>query len=117
MCTCRNCGNEFEAAKASQEFCSTQCRKDFNNRRQTRGLLMYDMVMEKRFNRDKQFKQGELQTMIDTLASVFHQEDLEAGRTGTMGWRNPKLWLDANPWFKSLRATFHNIAGTKRKAA
>lgn len=39
--------------KTRRKFCNQQCRKSFNNRRATRGALLYDLCMKWRKDREK----------------------------------------------------------------
>jgi len=42
---CAECDKPFKGRSYVSEFCSTPCRMKFNNRRATRGALLYDLVM------------------------------------------------------------------------
>jgi hypothetical protein len=52
--TCTECGAPFLAhARLARhaEFCGTECRKAFNNRRAMRGATLYDLFMTLRYER------------------------------------------------------------------
>lgn len=53
MCVykCRECGEPFDTKRTDAYFCSTPCRKTFNNRKATRGAQMYDAAMQWRAER------------------------------------------------------------------
>lgn len=46
--TCSECGNPFRSRQPTATFCGTHCRKAFNNRRATRGAMLYDLFMQQR---------------------------------------------------------------------
>ena len=50
---CQECGEPFTAKKHHAKFCSTSCRKTWNNRRAMRGAQLYDAVMAMRYDRKK----------------------------------------------------------------
>lgn len=42
---CAECDKPFKGRSYVSEFCSKECRHTFNNRRATRGALLYDLEM------------------------------------------------------------------------
>lgn len=42
---CAECRKTFTARQYNAAFCGPSCRQAFNNRRATRGALLYDLVM------------------------------------------------------------------------
>jgi predicted nucleic acid-binding Zn ribbon protein len=89
---CQECGAPYTRAKhaAQQSFCSTECRKAFNNRRMRRGAVLYDLYMGARYQRAT--LAGNISTMA-TVARVFREED-EAMRAGRPSWTNDSDFRD-----------------------
>lgn len=81
---CSECGSTFEAKRAHGEFCATECRKVYNNRRATRGAELYDLVMKMRFDRASAKDEGTW-SMICSLASAYNDAD-KAKRNGRRSW-------------------------------
>lgn len=78
MCKCAECGGEFKRGKsAEQEFCSSECRVTFNNRRKTRGADLYDLFMTLAY--DRKNRKG-VWTAMSRMAKAWHEEDKAAGR-------------------------------------
>ena len=105
--TCRECGNEFESPRESQ-FCGTKCRKAFNNRRATRGAVLYDMMMEHRYNRASG-DASEVRGAMYALVAEWRAEDREQ-RAGRTSWLDPRNWLAQNSWLRSLRMAHRKTA-------
>lgn len=42
---CLECGETFAPRQYSTDFCAVPCRQKFNNRRATRGAMLYDLMM------------------------------------------------------------------------
>ena len=77
---CRECGQTFNATRTDADFCSTKCRRDWNNRRQQRGAEMYDVFMFMRHERKateglKETHDVSLWTIAAQLASEWKAED------------------------------------------
>jgi hypothetical protein len=81
--TCRECGDLFLALKSHAAFCSTKCRKTWNNRRATRGAQLYDAVMAMRYDRKSAAAAGIDWTFVSRMAEMFNAED--QGDTGASG--------------------------------
>jgi len=97
-CACAECGETFAAKRDHANFCSTKCRKTWNNRRATRGAELYDLFMALRYDRKWSSTVGMWQ-LICRLASEWKRMDNEAGRT----YVRPEKWLEANrAWLKSI---------------
>tara|TARA_R110000822_G_scaffold16019_1_gene54858 strand:- start:290 stop:601 length:312 start_codon:yes stop_codon:yes gene_type:complete len=73
--TCQECGVSYVAKKSSSKFCSTSCRKTFNNRRAQRGALMYDAFMGLRYDRAAAKAAGIDYTFICRIGEMFNDED------------------------------------------
>lgn len=48
---CRECQSAFQPRHPSQEYCSTNCGRIFNNRRAVRGAELYDLFCALRSER------------------------------------------------------------------
>lgn len=94
---CKECGTALSEARANQggrkpEYCSTKCRKDFNNRRMTRGAMLVDLLMTDYTDRDHPMrKSGALQKAARRLLSRWRDEDRAAGRAHC---GDPAAWLE-----------------------
>ena len=73
--TCQECGVNYVAKKTSSKFCSTGCRKIFNNRRAQRGALLYDAFMSLRYDRAAAKEVGIDYTFICRIGEMFNDED------------------------------------------
>ena len=80
---CKECGAEYTAKKAHSKFCSTKCRKDYNNRRAVRGAQLYDVFMAIRYDREAATKYGLDRTFISRMGEMFNEED--KGSSGPHG--------------------------------
>jgi hypothetical protein len=68
----------FQPNGPQQEYCSTKCRKAWNNRRMTRGAKVYDVAIQwRRFRKKEDFSQ------LCELVDWFIREDKRVGRTHT----------------------------------
>ena len=89
---CDECGHEYTPRRGDQFFCSTDCRKAFENRRMTRGAELYDLFRAMRRERDKAKELGIWSEMC-RLEFRWQEED-EAERPGRKSYRPPKRALD-----------------------
>ena len=115
---CPECGDDMSERHPSARFCRTTCRDAFHNRRKDRGVDLYDLKMEERFNRTHP-EHGELRTYIDRLCHTWHLEDLNRQRQtdpdlaeARPSWVAPWKWISDNPWIKNRNRRF--IDGTGR---
>ncbi|MFN8992630.1 MAG: transcriptional regulator [Pseudomonadota bacterium] len=108
LVACLECGAEFHPGRAGGEFCCTPCRKAFNNRRMTRGALLYDLLMALRFERKEARLLGVWQALC-RLASDFREED-KRERDSRRSWRRAKTVLGERP---HLRATTFKVRAGK----
>jgi hypothetical protein len=69
------------------EFCGTPCRKNFNNRRATRGTMIYDMFMAIRYDRSAATLLHAW-TLMCRMAREFRQEDIQQ-RESRKSWLSP----------------------------
>lgn len=93
---CQECGTGFEADRGYALFCSTPCRKAFNNRRMVRGAELYDLFMCLRYERGLAKLKG-VWTLVCALALQYRIED-ERERAGRKSWNHPDVVLDRKPW-------------------
>ena len=87
--SCQECGTPFLAKKNHAKFCSTVCRKTWNNRRATRGAQMYDAVMAMRYDRKKAKSLGIDWTFICRMAEMFNAQDQKACGPDGKSYKNP----------------------------
>lgn len=105
---CRECGTGFQRYTRSDNFCSTTCRRTFNNRRAMRGAELYDLFMVIRFDRPRAKLLG-LWTIVCYLAGMFRDED-NAERDGRPSWRDPAEIIGDKPFLKAeLIARRHRV--------
>lgn len=108
---CPECGAEFQPQRSSAHFCSTACRKAFNNRRMTRGAELYDLFMAMRYARGWAKAQGIWQ-LVCRLAAEWRAEDDGAGRESFI---LPERWLQQNrAWLRG--STYHVTIGRHSKS-
>lgn len=48
---CDECGMQYQPKRGTQRFCCAPCRKQFNERRISGGLQLYDLAMQWRIER------------------------------------------------------------------
>lgn len=94
--TCSECGTEHLAAARHADFCTTECRKAFNNRRLVRGAELYDLVMVLRYERPIA-KALKVWKLICRLAAVHRDEDVRQ-REGRHSWRPAKQVIERYPY-------------------
>lgn len=95
--TCSECGTKFEAIRTTAEYCSQKCRATFNNRRQKRGVVLYDLFMAHRSERERSKDQGFWSAMC-RLAANWKTEDEAADRKS---YTDPGTFITANPHLSS----------------
>lgn len=88
---CRECGNAYEAKSARAKFCSTSHEKAFNNRRMTRGALLYDLFMESRY--EKNADATYIRSVYQRVGMRFRDED-KAQRGARKSWLSLSDTLD-----------------------
>lgn len=85
---CAECGTRFERKRVTGEYCSTACRKSFNNRRATRGAALYDLFCAMRRERPLAKELGVWSEMC-RLELMWNQED-EEDRDGRKSYVPPR---------------------------
>lgn len=89
---CLECGKPVVSVAVNAEFCSSTCRKAWNNRRLTRGAELYDFMMVLRFDRGRA-KALRLWTLMCRLVALFRDEDWR-DRAGRRSWSPAEQVLD-----------------------
>lgn len=78
---CKECGKGFQTRQYNADFCSGACRKTFNNRRLTRGAVLYDFTML--IASAEPGPRGALERRRDKIVARWRQEDHAAKRRRT----------------------------------
>ena len=100
---CAECGSPFVAHATlarRAEFCGPGCRSAFNNRRSTRGVVIYDLFMALRYERKLAKKLG-VWRQLCRLARDFRAED-HAQRESRKSWRAPATVLAERPYLNAI---------------
>lgn len=100
MKCCLECGAEFTPGAAHGDLCSTAHRKDWNNRRATRGATVFDLLMALRFERTLA-KKLKVWTLLCRLAFEYRQEDIRL-RAGRKSWRPPEKVIEERPFLFAI---------------
>lgn len=82
--TCCECGETFQTKRREAEFCKTECRKVYHNRRMTRGAELYDLFMTLRFDRSHA-KDEAIWSQMCAVASAYRDAD-KTTRGGRKSW-------------------------------
>ncbi len=101
---CLECGAPHARAGL---FCGAPCRASFNNRRQQRGAVLYDLWMALRFDRTARGV-GDAWRAMCRAASAWRDEDRRR-RDGRKSWRPPREVLTRTP------ALFSQVADISRR--
>lgn len=107
---CKECQIEFLAPSARKRFCAVKCEKAFNNRRMTRGAILYDLFMAGRYEREKAEKLT--RSLMSRLAMRFRDED-----QGRKTWQDLADTLDKLPVVDRHIGPLPLPGDDKRKAA
>ena len=113
-CQCAECGKPYQSAKRQSRFCSTLCRKSFNNRRAMRGAELYDLFMATRYERESAVSKGVWTNMCKLAASWKQEDDRE--RAGRHSWGDWKAWLRANAWLHAVVIIQGRVASAAQSA-
>lgn len=79
MRKCVECGKEFTSRNYNGMYCSTECRRTFNNRRMQRGAVLYDLAMIEGFAAEA-FDKHDFAARREDLIAQWRKED-EGRRT------------------------------------
>ncbi|MET0653671.1 MAG: hypothetical protein ABWY63_14265 [Hyphomicrobiaceae bacterium] len=103
--SCDECGSQFQTNCVTAKFCSTECRKTYNNRRAIRGAELYDFMMLRRFGdeavigvkgKGSRFYANDCLATADALVSGYHAADIE----NRQGRRSYNTMIDAKAALK-----------------
>jgi hypothetical protein len=103
---CRECRVKFEARRATKEFCCTEHRQAFNNRKMLRGAAIYSLAMEWREDRSNKTALN----FLCRLLAEFRNEDDHAGRKS---WDCAASVIRDNPYIAATLLDT-NLAGMRR---
>jgi hypothetical protein len=81
---CNECGEAYTPRRCDEYFCSTPCRKDFENRAMVRGRDLYTLFMVMRYERGLARLRG-VWGVACALARRWREED-ERERAGRKSW-------------------------------
>lgn len=76
---CRECGALVMQGRKVKDFCDTNCRITWHNRRKKRGAEMYDLFMLLRYDR-KNAAEKQVWSLLCNMAMNFKEDDQEAER-------------------------------------
>lgn len=109
--TCLNCGKAIESARPAGTVihCSIPCKREFNNRRMTRGAEIYDLMMAVRYERETATEQA-LWSKACALLAHYRSED-ERERDSRRSWQNHRAVTERRP------AIFAGVASGQRDKA
>lgn len=80
---CKECGEGFTSRQYNADFCGSSCRKDFNNRRLTRGAMLYDVTMLMASPVVTAASQAQLKDRLEGMMQTWYREDETAKRSRT----------------------------------
>ena len=80
---CKECGEGFTSRQYNADFCGQACRRSFNNRRMTRGAMLYDLDMLAAAETTSGEARGELTARRKALVASWQKEDQTANRKRT----------------------------------
>lgn len=101
---CLECGGRMQTTRDGPHvFCSSGCRKSFNNRRMRRGAQLYDLFMAMRHER-KEAEGERVWSALCRLAAEWRSED-DDQRGGRKSWGDWRKILRLNPHLKGMRST------------
>jgi hypothetical protein len=88
--TCKECGAAFTAKKVEAKFCGQQCRLKFTNRRRDRGALLYDVLMNCRYDRaaaKEIFGTNNVNEIMSQIATGWKAMDEQSNSRPTSTWQ------------------------------
>lgn len=97
---CLECGGPCESTAANAEFCTTACRKAWNNRRAMRGAEIYDLLMVLRFDRHRA-QHLKVWTLMCRMVALFREDDWNA-RAGRRSWLPAEQVLDRKAYLHAM---------------
>lgn len=97
--TCCECGAVFGTDTRRMIFCRAECRTAHTNRRNQRGLILYDFFMQLLYRRAN--AKGIWSAMC-RIAEEWREEDKEE-REGRPSWKDPGEYLEKRPYLIGKR--------------
>ena len=91
-CVCPECRASFAPLRASAKFCSKDCNSAWQNRRNTRGAVFYDLWMTNRHQRGLA-KTLKVLHVMTRLAMYWHEQD-----KGRQTWNPAAKTIDSVSW-------------------
>lgn len=85
---CNECGSDYTPRRADEFYCSTACRKLFDNRAMARGRDLYHLFMVMRYERGLA-KALSLWGIMCAMARKWREED-NRDRAGRKSWVKPQ---------------------------
>ena len=97
MPVCRECGSP-----TGGEFCKppSKCKTKWNNRRKSRGAVLYDLLMSQRFDREAA-EADHIWTLACRQMADWRVDD-NRRRGGRLSWRGHKAVLQERPYLLAL---------------
>lgn len=92
---CDECGTAYKPHRVDALFCSTPCRKSFDNRAMVRGREMYSLFMCMRYERGLAKALG-VWAIMCRMAMIWREED-NRDRDGRKSWQSPRRVIDRLP--------------------
>ena len=92
---CNECGGTYTPRRCDEFFCSTPCRKAFDNRAMVRGRDLYHLFMTLRYERGAAKLLG-VWAIVCRMAMEWRKED-EEERNGRKSWMAPKRAIGKLP--------------------
>ena len=92
---CNECGSSYQPRRCDEFFCSTPCRKDFDNRAMVRGRELYHLFMVMRYERGVAKILG-VWAIMCRMAMAWREED-NAQRSGRKSWQAPAKVVNRLP--------------------
>lgn len=92
---CNECGSCYQPRRCDEFFCSTPCRKAFDNRAMVRGRELYHLFMVMRYERGTAKLLG-IWAIMCRMATAWREED-NAERNGRKSWQAPKKVVSKLP--------------------
>jgi hypothetical protein len=103
---CRECRAKFEARRATKEFCCTEHRQAFNNRKMIRGAAIYSLAMEWRADRSDK-------TALNLLCRLLAEFRNEDDRDGRRSWDSALSVVRDKPYLVNI-VLDTNLAGKRQ---
>ena len=113
---CNECGQSYTPRRCDEFFCSTGCRKTFDNRAMVRGRELYHLFMVMRYERGLAKVLG-VWAIMCRMALMWRQED-ERDRGGRKSWQAPSRVIEKLPVSIKARGVYvgKEVIGRKEGA-